>query len=86
MLENLQYADIQFSGKSSDAANETHTSTNHSVTEFLSFPMKQWNVDIVCAWFEQMGLFMYIADVRRHLRSGNQLLEVMSQFFIYFVL
>ena len=86
MIENLQYAVIHFSGKSIDTANETHTSTNQSVTECLSLPMKQWNVDIVCAWFEQMGLFMYIADVRRHLRSGNQLLEVMSQFFIYFVL
>ena len=44
--------------------------------------MKQWNVDVVCAWFEQMGLFMYIADVRRHLRSGNQLQEVRLHFYI----
>ena len=80
ILEYLLYANIHFSGKSIDAANEPHSLANHSVTEFLALPMKQWNVDVVCAWFEQMGLFMYIADVRRHLRSGNQLLEVISHF------
>ena len=69
-----------FSGKSSDATNALAGSTNQNVSEFLALPIKQWNVDVICAWFEQMGLFMYIADVRRHLRSGNQLLEVISHF------
>ena len=41
-------------------------------------------MDVICAWFEQMGLFMYIADVRRHLRAGNQLLEV--SFHLIFIL
>ena len=65
-------------GKSSDGMNSlTNTATNRNgSSELLSLPIKQWGVDIICAWFEQMGLFMYIADVRRHLRTGSQLLEV----------
>ena len=67
-----------FLGKSSDGMNPlTNITTNRNgSTDLLSLPIKQWSVDIICAWFEQMGLFMYIADVRRHLRTGSQLLEV----------
>ena len=64
------------SGISNHVSNESSVPASQNVSEFLSLPIKQWNVDIICAWFEQMGLFMYIADVRRHLRAGNQLLEV----------
>ena len=72
------------SGKSTDVTNLPAVSTSQNVSEFLSLPIKQWNVDVICAWFEQMGLFMYIADVRRHLRAGNQLLEV--SFHLIFIL
>ena len=65
-----------FLGKSTEGMNPSTNAGTRSTSDLLSLPIKQWNVDIICAWFEQMGLFMYIADVRRHLRTGGQLLEV----------
>ena len=64
-------------GKPLDGLSPSSSSTNCTVSPaMLSLPMKQWNADAICTWFEQMGLFMYVADVRRNLRAGTQLMEV----------
>ena len=66
-------------GKQLDGLSPSSSSTNCAVSAaMLSLPMKQWNADTICTWFEQMGLFMYVADVRRNLRAGTQLMEVLD--------
>ena len=66
-------------GKQLDGLSPSSSSTNCAVSPaLLALPMKQWNADTICTWFEQMGLFMYVADVRRNLRAGTQLMEVLD--------
>ena len=50
-------------------------------------PFEHWNTELICSWFDTMGLYMYSNEVKRHVKTGEQLanftssdLEVMITF------
>ena len=49
-----------------------------SAHELLELPLRQWTTEIICMWFEHLGLFMYVSEARKCLRSGSQLLDMNS--------
>jgi len=36
-------------------------------------PFEAWNTDLICSWFDNMGLYMYSNEVKRHVKTGEQL-------------
>ncbi|XP_019540219.2 liprin-beta-1 isoform X4 [Aedes albopictus] len=34
-------------------------------------PLKEWNLDVLCQWFDHLGLGMYEEELRRWLKSGG---------------
>lgn len=40
-----------------------------------SIPFSRWDKDRIVAWFNEIGLNMYLGDVRRWCRNGDQLLK-----------
>ena len=36
-------------------------------------PFLEWNADILCSWFDSMGLYMYSSEVRKNVKTGQQL-------------
>ena len=36
-------------------------------------PFLEWDADIICSWFDSMGLYMYSKEVKKHVKSGQQL-------------
>ena len=34
-------------------------------------PFKEWDIDALCMWFEELGLNMYEEDTRRWLKNGG---------------
>ena len=43
-----------------------------------SLPFRQWKVETICSWLDHLGLYMYNAEVRRHIKIGEQLLALSS--------
>ena len=41
-----------------------------------SLPFRQWKVETVCSWLDNLGLYMYNSEVRRHVKTGEQLLAM----------
>eukprot|EP00092_Neocalanus_flemingeri_P002953 GFUD01003158.1.p1 GENE.GFUD01003158.1~~GFUD01003158.1.p1 ORF type:complete len:836 (+),score=169.21 GFUD01003158.1:155-2662(+) len=36
-------------------------------------PFKDWDSDIICSWFDSMGLYMYSNEVKKCIKTGEQL-------------
>ena len=36
-------------------------------------PFLEWDADIICSWFDSMGLYMYSGEVKKHVKTGAQL-------------
>ena len=36
-------------------------------------PFLEWDADTICSWFDSMGLYMYSGEVRKHVKTGQQL-------------
>ena len=36
-------------------------------------PFLEWDADIICSWFDSMGLYMYSKEVRKNVKTGQQL-------------
>ena len=36
-------------------------------------PFPDWDADIICAWFDSMGLYMYSKEVKKNVKTGRQL-------------
>ena len=36
-------------------------------------PFKEWDSDIICSWFDSMGLYMYSNEVKKCIKTGEQL-------------
>jgi len=36
-------------------------------------PFKDWDSDIICSWFDSMGLYMYSNEVKKCIKTGDQL-------------
>jgi len=41
----------------------------------VNVPFSRWDQDRIVSWFNEMGLNMYLAEVRRWVRNGDQLLK-----------
>ncbi len=41
-------------------------------------PFRQWKVETICSWLDHLGLYMYNAELRRHVKNGEQLLALSS--------
>ena len=41
-----------------------------------SLPFRQWKVETVCSWLDNLGLYMYNSEIRRHVKVGEQLLAM----------
>ncbi len=41
-------------------------------------PFRQWKVETICSWLDHLGLYMYNAEVRKHVKLGEQLLALSS--------
>ena len=52
--------------------------SNHSPTPDPSLPFRQWKVGTVCAWMDHLGLYMYSAEVRKHVKSGEAFMGMTS--------
>ena len=40
--------------------------------------LEDWDTDMVCTWFDSLGLYMYSNEVRKHVKSGRQLCQLSS--------
>ena len=36
-------------------------------------PFLEWDAEIICSWFDSMGLYMYSNEVRKNVKTGQQL-------------
>ena len=41
----------------------------------MSVPFARWDRDRIVSWFNEIGLNMYLAELRRWCRNGDQLLK-----------
>lgn len=46
------------------------TASDFSVQQQRQRPFSEWNVDTVCAWFDELGLGLYEEDLRKWLKKG----------------
>lgn len=56
-------------------------STSSDVVFFYSdmnVPFQRWDKDRIVSWFNEIGLNMYLAEVRRWCRNGDQLVKATS--------
>lgn len=44
----------------------------------MNVPFSRWDKDRIVSWFNEIGLNMYLAEVRRWCRNGEQLLKASS--------
>jgi len=43
-----------------------------------NLPFELWDTDIICSWFDNMGLYMYSNDVRKSVKNGEHLAKFSS--------
>ena len=43
-----------------------------------NLPFRQWKAETICSWLDHLGLYMYSGEVRRHVKTGEQLLALSS--------
>ena len=51
---------------------------NPSASSDPNLPFRQWKVETICSWLDNLGLYMYSAEVRKHIKIGEQLLALSS--------
>ncbi|XP_040580296.1 LOW QUALITY PROTEIN: uncharacterized protein [Lepeophtheirus salmonis] len=39
-------------------------------------PFRQWKVDTIISWLDHLGLYMYSSEVRKHVKTGDDLLKM----------
>eukprot|EP00092_Neocalanus_flemingeri_P056639 GFUD01067168.1.p1 GENE.GFUD01067168.1~~GFUD01067168.1.p1 ORF type:complete len:856 (+),score=209.17 GFUD01067168.1:124-2691(+) len=49
-----------------------------STTFNPNLPFELWDTDIICSWFDSMGLYMYSNDVKKSVKNGEQLAKFSS--------
>eukprot|EP00095_Tigriopus_kingsejongensis_P000014 snap_masked-scaffold342_size201858-processed-gene-1.3 protein:Tk00014 transcript:snap_masked-scaffold342_size201858-processed-gene-1.3-mRNA-1 annotation:"hypothetical protein D910_10177" len=54
------------------------TTTNNVSYPDPNLPFRQWKVDTICSWLDNLGLYMYNAEIRKHIKIGEQLLAMSS--------
>lgn len=54
------------------------TNTNNVSYPDPNLPFRQWKVDTICSWLDNLGLYMYNAEIRKHIKIGEQLLALSS--------
>ena len=47
-----------------------------NLTSDPSLPFRQWKVETVCSWLDNLGLYMYNSEIRRHVKMGEHLLAM----------
>ncbi len=43
-----------------------------------NLPFHQWKMETICAWLDNLGLYMYNSEVRKHIKTGENLLAMSS--------
>ncbi|KAL4225281.1 interacting protein [Mactra antiquata] len=54
-------------------------SKDHKKEHDSNVPFSRWDVDRIVSWFNEIGLNMYLGDIRRWCRHGDQLLKATPQ-------
>ncbi len=57
----------------------TNTSSNNSPPAQYpdpNLPFRQWKSEAICSWLDNLGLYMYNSEVRRHVKTGESLLAM----------